>query len=207
MQRWFTSDLHFWHENIIRFSDRPYADAKEMNEALVDNWNTFVKPEDHVYNLGDVTLRRGGKDQQEEFIALNRKLNGHKRLFLGNHDHWDTMVYLRAGFEKIYATWRDEQNIIYSHFPLHPSSLGGVQANVHGHIHSNPSPEPAVFHGKDGNLIIVPYINICVEWTNYHPINFDQLQERILQAREAYASNESLNIQENLDPGSQGRVK
>ena len=193
MTRWFTSDLHLWHANIITFCNRPFADAKEMNEKLLENWNTYVKPEDHVYNLGDVTLHRGGKQQQEEFIKFHKQFNGHKRLFLGNHDHWPAQVYLDAGFEKLYGTWRDEQSLIYSHFPLHPSSLSTVRANVHGHIHDQDSPPPARFQLRDHAWVkdiqaggdgfrYVPYINISVERTNYHPINFEELEKRIKDA-------------------------
>lgn len=32
---WFTSDTHFFHDNIIRFSNRPFANAFEMNEELI----------------------------------------------------------------------------------------------------------------------------------------------------------------------------
>lgn len=28
---WFTADTHFCHENIVRFSGRPFRNATEMN--------------------------------------------------------------------------------------------------------------------------------------------------------------------------------
>lgn len=54
---YFTSDLHFCHEKMIRIMDRPFRDAADMEEGLIENWNSRVTPEDEVYILGDVTMR------------------------------------------------------------------------------------------------------------------------------------------------------
>ena len=53
MALWLTSDLHFGHENIIRYCDRPFADVDAMNRALVDRWNEVVGDDDVVWVLGD----------------------------------------------------------------------------------------------------------------------------------------------------------
>ena len=34
---YFTSDLHFYHDNIIQLTSRPYQDVNEMNERLIAN--------------------------------------------------------------------------------------------------------------------------------------------------------------------------
>ena len=174
MERWVVSDHHFWHDNIITYCNRPFANSLEMNEALVEYHNEFVKPPDHVYFLGDVTMRRGGRIEREEFCKLVRSMHGHKTLFLGNHDHWPTEVYLDAGFEKVRATWRDQDGIIYSHIPIHPASIGSAIANVHGHIHQNPVYEPAVVNG-----VSKPYINVSVEVINYHPVTVGWIKDQV----------------------------
>ena len=53
---YFTSDLHFYHDNIIQLTSRPYQDVNEMNERLIANWNKKIRPKDEVYILGDVKL-------------------------------------------------------------------------------------------------------------------------------------------------------
>lgn len=53
---WFTSDFHLGHSNIIRFCKRPFANAHEMNEAIVERMNSCVKPNDTLYFLGDFCL-------------------------------------------------------------------------------------------------------------------------------------------------------
>lgn len=54
---YFTADVHFYHDNIIHLANRPYRNCKEMNEALVENWNRRICVNDEVYILGDVTMK------------------------------------------------------------------------------------------------------------------------------------------------------
>lgn len=167
------SDHHFGHENIIKYCGRPFKNAQEMDECMIDYHNQWVKPEDHVRFLGDVTMSRGGRPEQEKFIRLIKRLNGHKRLILGNHDHFLPGVYVEAGFEKIQGTgqWTGD-GIIYSHYPIHPDNFGRAQSNVHGHIHQHASPKP-VFN--EGGFMKV-YLNVCVEMIGYHPIPLEQVK-------------------------------
>lgn len=167
---WVTSDTHFNHENILKFTDsngdkvRPFTSIDEMNETLVDNWNAVVKPGDKVYHLGDVFF--GSKDY---FKTMWPRLNGSKRLIVGNHDD---VKFLSSGgfFQKVYM-WRmfSEYGLLLTHVPVHESTLkenrfsGKQTVNVHGHIHSNPSPEG-------------PYRCVCVEQTGYTPVNIEELQ-------------------------------
>lgn len=78
---WFTSDHHWGHANIIRFSQRPYADVDEMNEALIANWNRVVGEKDTVYHLGDIFMLAS-----QEAKRIRERLNGTICLIRGNHD-------------------------------------------------------------------------------------------------------------------------
>ena len=49
MKRWFISDAHFSHKNIIKYAGRPYTTVEEMNKSLIDNWNQCVDAEDQVF--------------------------------------------------------------------------------------------------------------------------------------------------------------
>jgi calcineurin-like phosphoesterase family protein len=200
---WFSSDLHLSHYNIIAYGQRPFSNIREMDEALLTYHNELVKPSDHWYNLGDVTMRRGGRTEKEWFMNTVRRFNGHKRLLLGNHDHFPIATYIAAGFEKIYATWRGINNILLSHIPVHPGSIGGAIANVHGHIHQNPSPHPVMWVGKDGKIRTKPYINICVEVTDYRPIHLDELLVRIAKAKGEDDGEEVARPKEETNPEGQ----
>lgn len=81
MSRFFTSDSHLNHANIIQYSNRPFENAAHMNEVLVERWNAVVAPEDTVYHLGDTHMK-----SVHQATPYFRRLNGHKVLVPGNHD-------------------------------------------------------------------------------------------------------------------------
>ena len=74
----FTSDFHANHANIIKYCNRPWNTKEEMTEALIENWNSVVKPDDIVFNLGDFMWA-------SSWNPILEKLNGHIYLIWGNH--------------------------------------------------------------------------------------------------------------------------
>lgn len=165
---WFISDTHFSHNNILTFKDaddnliRPnFKDVHHMNEHMTECWNSVVKPEDKVYHLGDF----GFTTNVEQII---NRLNGKKRLILGNHDEVKkNKLYLY--FEKI-QMWRvfREHNFVATHVPVHPGSLFKVKYNVHGHTHQN------IVKDENGHPD-KRYFNVSVERLNYTPLHIDEL--------------------------------
>lgn len=77
---YFTSDLHFYHQNVIRYCNRPFATVEEMNEILITNWNSIVQPNDEVYCLGDLSMAF------RPIELFSSRLMGKKYLVPGNHD-------------------------------------------------------------------------------------------------------------------------
>lgn len=80
--RWFTSDLHAGHCNIVVYCGRPFVDVAAMNAAMFANWSAVVAPTDEVWVLGDVVL---GPDWRELLHTIGA-LPGRKVLVPGNHD-------------------------------------------------------------------------------------------------------------------------
>lgn len=165
---WLISDTHFFHENILNF-DNPlgFRSLKERHEFMLDKWNSTVKRGDKVYHLGDVFM---GPSEHQDRISLWHKLNGSKRLIVGNHDK---VKYLSNNpFFANIMLWKrfDEHDLVLTHAPLHPSTLEEERwrerevLNVHGHTHSLGSPEG-------------PYFSVCVEMTNYTPINIEEVRD------------------------------
>ena len=165
---WVISDTHFNHAGILTFNDyngkpvRAFDSVQQMNECMLDNWNDTVKPGDTVLHLGDVLF---GMDKDFWLAQHFASLPGKKKLALGNHDN----VKFLAPYFKDIQYWYNIGNLVFSHMPLHPQTLdeklrwdGQDVVNVHGHIHTNPSP--------DG-----PYKCVCVEQTDYKPINIEEL--------------------------------
>jgi len=164
------SDLHYNHSNILNFVDyngnrtRDFDNVDQMNEFILDQWNSVVKQGDIVYTLGDTFF--GSK---EKFAKDWPKFNGSKRLIVGNHD--DIPFLSNGGFFKKTLFWRmfSDHGLILSHVPLHLSSLfrgkdtEAPMFQVHGHTHTLGSPK------------IGPYTSVCVEMRNYTPVNIEDL--------------------------------
>jgi len=69
---------------------RGYDDQAEMNEALIEDWNSKVTNSDIVYIIGDLFCYA----KKEVMYDIPRRLNGCLHLFKGNHDHRrDTKIY------------------------------------------------------------------------------------------------------------------
>ena len=85
--RWWTSDHHFGHRNIIGYCDRPFADVDAMHRALVERWNDLVADGDEVWILGDLVM--GDLVNSRLLVLLSAyvsRLRGTKVLVPGNHD-------------------------------------------------------------------------------------------------------------------------
>ena len=77
---YFTSDLHFYHVNIIDLCERPFIDIEEMHKTMIDNWNAVVGKEDEIYIFGDFVFKGSGAQTNE----ILRQLNGKKYLIKGS---------------------------------------------------------------------------------------------------------------------------
>ena len=111
---YYIADMHFGHENVIRFDDRPFADTEQMDEVLIQNWNERVTADDTVYVLGDAFWKN-----EENSIRIMQRLQGHKHLIQGNHDR--VKGKLRPYWESIeqHAEINDENRlVILSHYPI-----------------------------------------------------------------------------------------
>lgn len=176
---WLISDTHFTHRNIIGFTRedgtplRPFKSVEEMDEALVENWNSVVKPNDVVYHLGDVVINRSA-------LPILGRLNGRKKLIRGNHDIFKTREYLPY-FEEIYGSYK-LSNYILTHIPIHPESIARwANGNIHGHLHANVVMKEVHYRGEysDYDTILKVddsrYTCVSVEQINYTPIHLDDI--------------------------------
>lgn len=165
MKVWLISDTHFGHENIYKFVGfdkvtrirERFDNAREGDAYMFDRWNDLVRPEDHIYHLGDVAM------SMAPYVHRIRSLPGHKRLILGNHDKDPMKVYADAGFQKIMSVrmW-DRKVVILTHMPIHEDGLSHSKANIHGHIHQRVMKDPR-------------YVNVSVERTNYEPVELESI--------------------------------
>jgi len=174
---WFTSDLHFKHANIIKYCNRPFNTVEEMDLELINNWNSVVKPDDHVYQLGDFCF---GKIDQ--IINISRRLNGVQHWIIGNHDK-EIENNIQLCLDKIpkldsidyYKQINlNGQKIILCHtaFAVWVGSHKGYY-NLYGHSHSTFEPH------KRGKQMDVGVDNAFKILGQYRPFSFDEIR-RIL---------------------------
>lgn len=114
---WFTSDQHFGHDAILRFTDRQYKTVKEMQKDIIKKWNKQVRKNDIVYVLGDFVWNTV---KSNEYRKILEKLNGNIILIVGNHDDMRTVRGLNLGFSDV--LWGAEikigkETVLMSHYP------------------------------------------------------------------------------------------
>lgn len=123
--KYFTSDLHINHLNVINYCNRPYKDCDEMNLAIIAGINAKVTANDELYILGDFSL---SPKWVEWGLQLINCKNIH--LIIGNHDScFERKLgakpektkkmrerYLKAGFKTL--TYKMEVEISKQGHPL-----------------------------------------------------------------------------------------
>ena len=173
MTTFFISDTHFFHENIIRFCNRPFSDFEEMNESMVESWNRVVSPGDTVYHLGDVSWR--GDYRAAELIS---RLNGKKHLILGNHDKKLKHEFLDQ-WEEIHNYLRIDhlgQTVVLFHYPIfswdkHYHGSFHLFGHVHGQLDS-------VITGR---CMDVSVDSVAAKYGDYRPISWDEVKQALEQ--------------------------
>lgn len=116
---YFIAYTHFNHENIIKYCNRPFNNAQEMNEYIIRKWNSVVTENDIVYHLGDVGF--GTTEQLKELIG---KLNGIKILIRGNHDFKRGVNgWKEVGFSEVYKKKLILNNLVLTHEPIQDNEI------------------------------------------------------------------------------------
>lgn len=152
------SDHHFYHENIIRYCNRPYKDLKEMHYNMIEKWNSVVGKNDTVLHLGDFSF--GDKYRVD---GIKKQLNGKIYMVKGNHDKHGVSWYNNVGITMIKKPFMID-NILFSHARKTDSDCNIC---IHGHSHSHlPLLE---------NIDNTKYYNVSVENLNYTPIKIKDL--------------------------------
>lgn len=132
----FTSDWHLYHQNVLKFDNRPFRDLKEMHRMLINNYNSTVNENSICYFLGDVGFCSG-----ELVKGVIDQLNGTKVLVMGNHDKNMFAMY-EQGFDVVLNSavlYLGKHRITMSHCPLpgifreDVSGMKGAQQGEHWH--------------------------------------------------------------------------
>lgn len=186
---YFTSDVHWGHKNIIKYSNRPYQSVEEMNKALIDNWNSVVKPNDYIFSLGDFSLMKIG-----HVIEILKQLNGNLYMILGNHDEEiqnNKQLLLDMGLVKEITSYKEikinGQFICLFHYAMRTwnrSHRGSWQ--LFGHSHDSMPPfGKSVDVGVDARYVLNGI-------TEYRPLSFIEIKKfmdkRVIETEDYHGS-------------------
>lgn len=174
----FIADTHFDDSGIIKFEDRPFSSVENMNNAMIQMWNAYVKPQDTVWHLGDFIWNDGKWDDtcKDRIKEISSQLNGTKNLVMGNHDKaLSVRDWMELGFNTVYDIPVLYKGFyILSHEPVYVNENMSY-VNIYGHVHGNPNYKD---YSRNGCCI-------CVERTNYTPVNFYSIRDRIMSENSA----------------------
>jgi calcineurin-like phosphoesterase family protein len=158
---YFTSDTHFTHERTIKLSERPFANAGEMDEHMIAAWNAVVRPDDEIWHLGDFAYKCTAERRQTIFA----RLNGVKRLIRGNHDNDATQALPWASVSDLEIIAVEGRQVVLCHYPMRewPYYFRGA-LHFFGHCH-NKMPGSRRSH------------DVGVDAIGYTPLRLEQLTE------------------------------
>lgn len=173
--KWFSSDHHFGHKNIIQYENRPFKTLDKMDEYMIAKWNQCVQPDDVCYIIGDFSFR-----SYIQTVELVQKLHGRKHLIWGNHDDWNRNRLMKL-FDSVYdqaiIQLSNKIRVKLSHFPYvspdeNPDRLRNRKFRpyneghwlLHGHVHSL---------WKINRQL--KCINVGVDVWDFKPINHDKI--------------------------------
>lgn len=161
---YFWSDHHFYHKNIIEYSNRPFNTMDEMISTMIKNYNSIVNDEDLVIFGGDIAFASDSITK-----GIINVLKGRKLLIYGNHDFQhgkpeNISVFTESAICAVfpYVIGNRDYEILVTHYPI-TIDLPKNVINIHGHTHQH--------------LMGDKRLNMCVEHTNYSPKSLEDVLE------------------------------
>ena len=173
-----TSDWHFMHDREFIWGPRECTDVYDMNEKIVQRHNEIVRPDDHVYVLGDLMLGRN----QSAGLAYIRRLNGKIHVAVGNHDSPNRCIAYASlpnvvEVECGYRLKHGKYQYWLSHYPTLTGNHDEGKPLEHrvislcGHVHTLDK-----FSDFDKGLIY----HCEVDAHNLYPVPLEQIQNEII---------------------------
>ena len=144
----FMSDLHYGHKNIIDIDKRPYESIEKMNEYIVRELKTKLRPTDILFDLGDLFWKSINIKICREVLDSIPTKNIYK--IIGNHDPYKH--YIEAPTNSLYDRFLKlgdifdvrikyegvEYEIALSHYPiLDWNHMYQGSLHIYGHTHGH----------------------------------------------------------------------
>ena len=176
MKTFYSSDYHLGHWNIARYCNRPFKTLEDMDEAIIRNHNSRVKPDDLLYHIGDFAFRNspGGKEGEGGLTKAQeyeKRLNGKIIFVRGNHDRGNSTKTI---IESIHV-YTHTKNVLLIHRidQLCYDDVKKYDLVLCGHVHNNWA---HTFIYKDmSRKDRVPVINVGVDVHKFYPITMEEI--------------------------------
>ena len=175
----FTADMHFYHANIIKHSNRPFGSLEEMHENIIARFNSKVRQKDSLYILGDAVWGSGANANE-----ILKRLNGKKYLIRGNHDRF---LNDEEFDQSIFGWVEDLTKFVYKrtkfvlcHYPLLEWE-GYFKGSLHcyGHVHNRFFRNDERYHKNQGSekldLLGPRAFNVGVDVNDFSPVSVEEL--------------------------------
>ena len=167
--KFYLSDLHLAHSNIIPACSRPFSTVEEMDHFLIQAWHDRLRTCDEIFVVGDL-------------------------MFLGNHDFWTNRVPKPDRFFisllPVLRTTDGGKDLLLCHDPAQGLSLlGPNETLIYGHIHNNTNRPYEAELRRLGDRAL----NCGADITGFRPVTLDEL----IQCNRAFrAAHPAASVQE-----------
>ena len=176
MKYLFSSDYHFFHQNILKYENRPFDSVEKMNSEIVRRHNERANEEDIIFCLGDVGFYASamkaerGEGMPVRALDLLKQMKGNIYRVRGNHDKNTNKLYV-----PIKSIYLDISGLRVQ--LIHRPEDADIENNnliIHGHTHSKfPTQEKL-----NSKKVPIYFINVSVEQNNYYPFTWDELKAK-----------------------------
>lgn len=160
----FSADWHVFHNNILKYSNRPFDSIDEMNHELIKRHNEVVTDNDKFIHVGDFTL--ASAQYANEVI---RQMNGDKLFLIGSHDYW-----LKKKGLQMWEGTIEGQHIVANHYPMYSWPRSHFNSwHIFGHHHGR-----LTLDGKR--------YDVGVDNNNFYPVSFTKLRDIMSKASDNF---------------------
>jgi calcineurin-like phosphoesterase family protein len=169
MREFVTSDEHYGHANIIKFSNRPFKDTDEMTRVIIEKHNAKVPrgPGSLTIHLGDMFWRTLPIGECMNIVSC---LHGVHAYVWGNHEENMRNELLRSMFisaEHIKVINWNKHKIVLCHYAMRvwdKSHTGSWM--LYGHSHGELSEQGLSF-------------DVGVDSHNFEPWSMEEIEAKM----------------------------
>lgn len=161
--KWFSSDWHLGHGNVIKFSERPFQSVQEMDDTILENMFSKLNRGDIFYFLGDLSWSK--PSYEKAFRSIPDGVDFH--WILGNHDNkgWKQYKTKTASISNFKEIKIGNNPVTLCHYPMLTWNKSHYNAwMLFGHHHNKSHGFEHILEKTVGKML-----NVNCEFNDYKP--------------------------------------